>query len=213
MIRKIAFRKYGDPAIFLKSTNRLSLRLSSARFRIRARYHIAVRGEIYTHGLSSARTLRDSHLGRLPLFSHYYLSAFWILVSVMNDLLCRWMLFQATRRRKGEKRIYSRLRASVGKVGRRGAAAWEQHRRGMKTALVNGFPFSRTPLLSLYCLFPPFLPSFSPRISCSAFLFCTLVFNHPRSTGSSLVTRVNPGELRYASHCSTRRHISDWQQS
>jgi len=64
----------------------------------------------------------------------------------------------------------------------------------------------------LYSLFTVFSHPFShrslPRIPCSAFLFCTLVFNHPRSTGSSLVTRVNPGELQYdRTHLIVRRDV------
>ncbi|KAL0131195.1 hypothetical protein PUN28_002630 [Cardiocondyla obscurior] len=101
------------------------------------------------------------------------------------------MLFQATRRRKrdGEE--------SREKRGGRREEEKRWHREGMKTALVNGFPFSWTPLLSLlsflfflslfFSLPPPF-PSYCA--SCSAH-FCELVFNHSR--GSLLVTRVNPG--------------------
>lgn len=67
----------------------------------------------------------------------------------------------------------------------------------MKTALVNGFPFSWTPLLSLYCLFPPFLPSFSSRVSCSALSFAARWFLTIHGGSSLIVTRVNPDELRH----------------
>lgn len=80
-------------------------------------------------------------------------------VSVMNDLLCLWMLFQAARRRKRERdrATYSRLKVGEQGLKREGATAREWHRGGMKTALVNGFLLSSTFTLSLfYCLFPSF---------------------------------------------------------
>lgn len=93
-----------------------------------------------------------------PPFSHYYLPAFRASVSVMNDLLCRWMLFRAARwkkrqrEREREKRgMHSRLRV--------GGEDWKRDRRSecMRVAGMekvwkrHSLMDSRTPLLSPYC--------------------------------------------------------------
>jgi len=131
--------------------------------------------KLYAHRLSPARILRNSHFGRLPLFSHL-LSFRFSDPSIGNERSIVSVNALSGNMKKG---IEEDIQLAKGEWRTRG-----EYRRSMKTALVNGFSFSpTTTLLSLYCL------SLSSNVfsSCSlrSALFCAFFTIHA-STGSSL---------------------------